>query len=298
MITCQHEWIEQCQLKYRGEPLPEGEHWEDAHYPTPKCLGGTETVRIWSRDHAVHGPLQSEEFNYPCIWGDERILLETYYPEYLTLWEKWKYNLCSLGGSKGGPIAGPKTLLMGVGIHGMTFLEKSAAGKKGGAIAGQKNLESGHIQELGRIQGTLNVESGHLDRIRQLVDPVKQSERARSLGLKHVASGHLDRIRQLIDPVKRSERSRELGKRTGPISGRRHAESGHCKRIAHLGGLVTGKMAAEKLNTTQWLCMVTGKISTKGPLTMYQKSLGIDPRLKARVDSLLSQQLPIIIAGI
>jgi hypothetical protein len=242
--------------------------------------------------------LQSEEFNYPCIWGNEKGLLETYYPEYLALWEKWRYKLCSLGGRKGGPIAGPRTLLMGVGIHGMTVLEKSAAGKKGGAIAGQKNLESGHIQELGRIQGTLNVESGHLDRIRQLIDPVKQSERARSLGLKHVASGHLDRIRQLIDPVKRSERSRELGKRTGPLAGRRHAESGHCQRIAHLGGLVTGKMAAEKLNTTQWLCMVTGKISTKGPLTMYQKSLGIDPRLKARVDSLLSHQLPIIIAGI
>jgi hypothetical protein len=227
---------------------------------------------MWSRDHAVHGPLQSEDLNHPCIcWVRTKFdtyLIKTHYPEYLELYRKWRYELSSLAGSKGGP------------------------------IAGQKNLESGHIQELGRIQGTLNVESGHLDRIRQLIDPVEQSKRARNLGLKHVASGHLDRIRQLIDPVKRSERSRELGKRTGPIAGRRNAESGHCKRIAHLGGLVTGKMAAEKLNTTKWLCMVTGKISTKGPLTMYQKSLGIDPRLKARVDSLLSQQLPIILAGI
>jgi hypothetical protein len=242
--------------------------------------------------------LQSEEFNYPCIWGDEKILLETHYPEYLDLWAKWRYKLSSVGGSKGGPIAGPKTYRKKTGIHGMTTLEKSEAGKKGGAIAGQKNVESGHIRELGRTQGILNVESGHLDRIRELIDPVKQSERARKQGLANAANGHLDRIRELIDKEALVERTRELGKRTGPISGRRHAESGHCKRIAHLGGLVTGKMAAEKLNTTKWLCMVTGKISTKGPLTMYQKSLGIDPRLKARVDSLLSQQLPIIIAGI
>ena len=84
----------------------------------------------------------------------------------------------------------------------------------------------------------------------------------------------------------------------GVAAGRQNAESGHCQRIARLGGLASGEKAAEKLNTTKWLCMVTGKISTKGPLTMYQKSLGIDPRLKARVDSLLSHQLPIILAGI
>ena len=272
MITCQHEWVKQCQIKYRWEPLPEGEHWEDAHYPTPLCLGGTETVKMWSRDHAVHGPLQSEDLNHPCLcWVRTKFdthLIKTHYPEYLELYRKWRYELSSLAGSIGGP------------------------------IAGQKNLESGHIQELGRIQGSLNVESGHLDRIRQLIDPLKQSKRAREQGLKNAADGHLDRIRQLIDPVKRSERAQQLGKKFGPIAGRRNAESGHCQQIARLGGLAAGEKAAEKLNTTQWLCMVTGKISTKGPLTLYQKSLGIDPRLKARVDSLLSHQLPIILAGI
>lgn len=164
--------------------------------------------------------------------------------------------------------------------------------------AGNTNVKSGHIQRLGRIQGPFNVESGHLDRIRQLIDPVKQIERIRKQGLKNATNGHLDRIRELIDKEAAAERARELGKRTGPISGKRNAESGHCKRIAYLGGLATGKMAAEKLNTTKWLCMVTGKISTKGPLTMYQKSLGIDPRLKVRVSDLLPQQLPIILAGI
>ena len=106
MITCQHEWIEQCQLKYRWEPLPEGEHWEDAHYPMPLCLGGTETVKMWSRDHAVHGPLQSIDLGYPCLHGyrcnTDRYLIEKYYPEYLELFEQELFKLRQLAGQIGG----------------------------------------------------------------------------------------------------------------------------------------------------------------------------------------------------
>jgi len=106
MITCQHEWVKQCQLKYRWEQLPDGEHWEDAHYPIPLCLGGTETVRLWSRDHAVHGPLQSEEFNHPCLHGfrtnTDRELISTYYPEYLDLYNKWRSILSGLSGKVNG----------------------------------------------------------------------------------------------------------------------------------------------------------------------------------------------------
>ena len=93
MITCQHEWIEQCQLKYRYEPLPDGEHWEYAHYPEPECRNGTETVRLWSRDHAVHGFLQSEDLDQVCFHGYrrkmDRALIEAHYPEYLELCDQW-----------------------------------------------------------------------------------------------------------------------------------------------------------------------------------------------------------------
>jgi len=89
MITCQHEWIEQCLIKYRFEALPDGEHWEDAHYPIPECRNGTETVRLWSRDHAVHGVLQSEDMDHPCLHSfrtnSDRELLSNFYPEYLDL---------------------------------------------------------------------------------------------------------------------------------------------------------------------------------------------------------------------
>lgn len=108
MITCQHEWIEHCQIKYRWESLPEGEHWEDAHYPIPECRNGTETVKLWSRDHAVHGVLQSIDLGYPCLHGyrcnTDRMLIETNYPEYLDLFDQELFKLRQLAGRVGGKV--------------------------------------------------------------------------------------------------------------------------------------------------------------------------------------------------
>jgi len=58
------------------------------------------------------------------------------------------------------------------------------------------------------------------------------------------------------------------------------------------------KERAKKMTSEKWMCIITGYITTKGPLTNVQKSQGIDPRLRVRVDDLLPQQLPIILAGI
>ncbi len=106
MITCQHEWIEQCLIKYRFEPLPEGEHWEEAHYPVPRSRGGTNTVMLWSRDHAVHGILQSEDLDAVCLHGyrrhTDRLLIENNYSEYLPLYDKWYKEHKSRAGKIGG----------------------------------------------------------------------------------------------------------------------------------------------------------------------------------------------------
>jgi hypothetical protein len=69
----------------------------------------------------------------------------------------------------------------------------------------------------------------------------------------------------------------------GQICGRMNAENGHCARIAHLGGIAAGPTAAKRINSTRWKCTVTGKISTPGPLTMYQKSQGIDPSNRIQI---------------
>jgi hypothetical protein len=140
MITCQHEWIEQCQIKYRWESLPEGEHWEDAHYPTPECRNGTETVRLWSRDHAVHGVLQSEDCNHPCLHTfrthTDRELISAHYPEYLDLYNKWRFKLSSMGGQ----VAGQQNVELGFFTPGhpnciLTFDSQSAAGTLGGTTS-------------------------------------------------------------------------------------------------------------------------------------------------------------------
>ena len=100
----QHEFVESCLAKYRWESLPEGQAWEDAHYPIPECLGGTETVKMWSCDHTVQGILQSEENDHPCIHGcwyeHDRANLELYYPQFLPSLEKWHLERARRAGRK------------------------------------------------------------------------------------------------------------------------------------------------------------------------------------------------------
>jgi hypothetical protein len=98
MNLSQAEFVEQCLIKYRWEKLPQDQQWHDAHYPIPECLGGTETVRLWSSDHAIQGVLQSEEYQKCCLWGWERQYLEG---KYLELYKKWKTSFGSINGKKG-----------------------------------------------------------------------------------------------------------------------------------------------------------------------------------------------------
>jgi hypothetical protein len=44
------------------------------------------------------------------------------------------------------------------------------------------------------------------------------------------------------------------------------------------------KMGAAVTNSQKWMCLVTGKISTAGPLSCYQKKRGIDKSLRKKVD--------------
>ena len=60
--------------------------WDDAHYPVPKCLGGTETIWLLREHHAVQGVLQSEEYRTPCVaWWERAYLSE----ELLKMCNKW-----------------------------------------------------------------------------------------------------------------------------------------------------------------------------------------------------------------
>lgn len=96
MIT-QKEFVEGCQRYYAEnyyEPgNPEDGEWQDCHYPVPNCLHGDKVIKLLKHHHAVQGVLQSEEFNYPCIWGWEEEYLSG---ELLERFKFWKSELAKI----------------------------------------------------------------------------------------------------------------------------------------------------------------------------------------------------------
>ena len=90
MIPTQQEFVDGCYTYYAENYIepgnPEDGEWEDAHYPVPKCKGGKVTIPLLKQHHAIHNVIQSEEIQYPCIWGWEADYLEG---EMLALCKKW-----------------------------------------------------------------------------------------------------------------------------------------------------------------------------------------------------------------
>ena len=89
-MLSQKEFVEGCYNWYREADLqpgnPEDGDWEEAHYPVPKCKGGTETILLLKEHHAVQGVIQSEELQWRCIFSWEEKYLSG---EYLELFNKW-----------------------------------------------------------------------------------------------------------------------------------------------------------------------------------------------------------------
>jgi hypothetical protein len=150
MLT-QLEFVESCLIKYRQKVIPEEQSWEEAHYPLPRCLGGQETVSLWSCDHTVQGLLQSEEMNYPClhIFARSKDIknLQKFYPEYLDLYEKWYSKAQSNAASS---ISLEKHQEIGclirdhkLGIFAMSEEQKHKRNVEAGRIAGRRNVELG-----------------------------------------------------------------------------------------------------------------------------------------------------------
>jgi hypothetical protein len=159
MITCQHEWVQQCKLRYRHDP-PFGYHFENAHYPLSERQGETNTVPLWYPDHIVHGVLQTLSTKYPCIhtpkYKRETEILAEVYPEYLDLyWEA--YFFCKkfasdkalerktedrkpLGSYKGGIASGKKQAENKTGVCGRSLEKMQEDGRKGGSISGILNV--------------------------------------------------------------------------------------------------------------------------------------------------------------
>jgi hypothetical protein len=221
MITCQHEWIEHCQIKYRFEPLPDGEHWEDAHYPVPECQGGTETVKLWSRDHAVHGFLQSEDLDQVCFHGyrrkSDRTLIEKYYPEYLELCDQWFIEAQRRANKRRQE------------VH--PDLSKE--------IFNRLRSENPELyREAGRRGGIKTASLGHLDTARAKRDPVKLRDRTQAMGQRNVESGFL----------------KSICAEGGRVAGRIAAESGQLRSVTTFETRsLGGKVGSRTTNSQKWV---------------------------------------------
>jgi hypothetical protein len=90
-MLSQKEFVENCYNWYREADLqpgnPEDGVWDVAHYPIPKCKGGTETILLLREHHAIQGVIQSEELQCMCVFNWEKKYLSG---EYLELFYKWK----------------------------------------------------------------------------------------------------------------------------------------------------------------------------------------------------------------
>ena len=78
--TNQHTWVYGCYTYYLENQIepgnPEDGVWEAAHWPVPACKGGTKTILLLKEHHAVHGVLQSEEWQCPCVYSWEKHYLD------------------------------------------------------------------------------------------------------------------------------------------------------------------------------------------------------------------------------
>lgn len=131
-ILNQAEFVAECIQSYRHEP-PIGYHWENAHFPKSRELGGTTTVRLWWPDHAIQNALQTIEYRYPCMYvgayAKERAAIAETKPEYLEVYDE-AYRFCM-------QYAGLQTLRDAKGIHGPEHQEAVAKGRrKGGCTVG------------------------------------------------------------------------------------------------------------------------------------------------------------------
>ena len=99
-----------------------------------------------------------------------------------------------------------------------------------------------------------------------------------------------------------SGRRKEILRKGGLTTGRRNAQTGRMREVQKLRSredlVAQGKKiglkaketglileAQKKANKTKFICLVTGKITTSGPLAQWQRKRGIDTSLKLKFET-------------
>lgn len=150
---------------------------------------------------------------------------------------------------------------LGIGIYNLSIEIRQKNGKK----IGNRNKETGYIQELGKKQGKFCYENG------LGIFGMSEDERndARSNGGK-TSGNNAYKNKTGIHSFSKEQKI-NISKK----GGNRNKETGHIQEL--------GKQQVKKLNTKKWMCLITNYVSTSGPLSIYQKSRGIDTRLRVEL---------------
>jgi hypothetical protein len=151
---------------------------------------------------------------------------------------------------------------LGLGIYSIPKEERIKISKK----VGENNVKSGHIENLGKKYGRLCYEN-KLGIFRLNKEQMKENS---SKGGK-VSGNEAYKNKTGIHSFSKEER-----KKHSSNGGRKNIETGHIQEL--------GKKQGEKINSKKWKCLITGHITTSGPLTNYQRSRGIDSKLRVEIN--------------
>jgi len=150
---------------------------------------------------------------------------------------------------------------LGTGIYGLSPETRTKNGKK----LGQRNIQTGHIQKLGKEYGKLWYENGlgifGISEDERKENSSKGGKMSGNEAYKNKTGIHAFTLEQRKDASSKG--------------GQKNIETGHIQNL--------GKNQSKKINSKLWKCLITGHITTSGPLTNYQRSRGIDTSLRIEI---------------
>lgn len=225
----QHDYIQGCLAYYKANDIQVGDphegDWEEAHYPTPKWAGGTETVLLLHDHHQIQGVLQSVEFSRPCFWlADVRKSLSTFWP---TGWFELMETAERLH-RKQASENGLKEHARGAGIHGFSTEQRRAIGKR---VASRQLWSEASRQKLSRSM------TGH-----PVSEATREKIRKTNTGKKHTAQSLHNLRKAMANPETRARMSQAQ---------KGHAVSDQTKRLL------------KRRHNERWLSLTSGYFNTK-----------------------------------
>jgi hypothetical protein len=154
----------------------------------------------------------------------------------------------------------------------------SENGKRVGNVWGKRNVETGHIQELGKIFGNKHKENG-TGVFSQTKEQMSENGKKGTQIQKEMGTGVWG-----LTPEQRTQMGKKGGKKGGRVMGQRHYEEGTgIFSLSPEEKLENCSKGGLKSNSQKWICTETGYITTSGPLSLYQNKRGIDTSKRKRI---------------